>query len=143
VGETDPVSQQNLLLAAKRLGLKAKVTSSSVDRLTAAPLPALAVMNDGRIVVLAQCDGQRVLFMDPSVSTAEGAQAARPTIEPLEVFAGQWSGELILVTSRASLAGSLAKFDFSWFIPSIVRHRKLLGEVLLVSHSSRPCSSRW
>jgi subfamily B ATP-binding cassette protein HlyB/CyaB len=133
VGETDPVSQQNLLLAAKRLGLKAKVTSSSVDRLTAAPLPALAVMNDGRIVVLAQCDGQRVLFMDPSVSTAEGAQAARPTIEPLEVFAGQWSGELILVTSRASLAGSLAKFDFSWFIPSIVRHRKLLGEVLLVS----------
>ena len=37
------------------------------------------------------------------------------------------------MTSRASLAGELAKFDFSWFIPSLVRHRKLLAEVLLVS----------
>ncbi len=90
-------------------------------------------MNDGRVVVLAQCDGQRVLFMDPSAGAIDGAQAARPTIEPLDVFASEWTGELILVASRASLAGALAKFDFSWFIPSIVKHRKLLGEVLLVS----------
>lgn len=133
LGENDPVSRDNLLLAAKHIGLKAKSTRSSPDRLTVAPMPALAVMNDGRVVVLAQCDGQRVLFMDPSATVADGAQAARPTIEPMEVFATQWSGELILVTSRASLTGALAKFDFSWFIPSIVKHRKLLGEVLLVS----------
>ena len=31
------------------------------------------------------------------------------------------------------MAGELAKFDFSWFIPSLIKHRKLLGEVLLVS----------
>jgi subfamily B ATP-binding cassette protein HlyB/CyaB len=31
------------------------------------------------------------------------------------------------------LAGELAKFDFSWFIPSVVEHRHLFGEVLLVS----------
>ena len=37
------------------------------------------------------------------------------------------------MTSRASLAGSLAKFDFSWFIPSLVKYRRLFGEVLLVS----------
>lgn len=60
-------------------------------------------------------------------------QDGRPTIESLEVFAQQWTGELILITSRASLAGELAKFDFSWFIPSMVKYRKLLGEVLLIS----------
>ena len=38
-----------------------------------------------------------------------------------------------LFTSRASLAGELAKFDFSWFVPAVVKYRKLLGEVLLVS----------
>jgi subfamily B ATP-binding cassette protein HlyB/CyaB len=27
----------------------------------------------------------------------------------------------------------LAKFDFTWFIPAIVKYRKLLGEILLVS----------
>jgi len=126
-----------LLLAAKHLGLKAKSTRSTVERLALLPLPALAIMNDGRVVVLAQCDGQRVLFMDPSsASEAEAgapAQAARPTIEPVAEFASQWNGEVILVTSRASLAGALAKFDFSWFIPSVVKHRKLLGEVLLIS----------
>jgi len=54
-------------------------------------------------------------------------------IEPIGTFAEQWTGELILVTSRASLAGNLARFDFSWFIPSLVKYRHLLGEVLLVS----------
>ena len=54
-------------------------------------------------------------------------------IESLDAFQLAWSGQLILVTSRASLAGELAKFDFSWFIPSLVKHRKLLAEVLLVS----------
>jgi ATP-binding cassette, subfamily B, bacterial HlyB/CyaB len=27
----------------------------------------------------------------------------------------------------------VARFDFSWFIPSLVRYRGLLGEVLLIS----------
>ena len=80
-----------------------------------------------RTVILAQCDGPRVLIQDP----CDGG--SRPTIEPLDVFAAQWTGELILITSRASLTGELAKFDFSWFIPSMVKHRKLLGEVLLIS----------
>jgi ATP-binding cassette, subfamily B, bacterial HlyB/CyaB len=51
----------------------------------------------------------------------------------VEVFAAQWTGELILITSHASQMGALAKFDFSWFIPSLVKYRKLLGEVLLIS----------
>jgi subfamily B ATP-binding cassette protein HlyB/CyaB len=117
-----------LLQAAKLLGLKAKAVNSTANELQQTPLPALAFMNDGRVVLLAQCDGQRVLFMDPGA-----VDSTSPTIEPLSVFQTQWSGKLMLATSRASLAGELAKFDFSWFIPSIVKHRKLLGEVLLVS----------
>jgi len=134
----------DLLLAALALGLKAKRSRSSAERLELVPLPALAIMSDGvagsapackagvvRIVMLAQCDGQRVLFMDPA-ATADG-EAAQPTIEPLTVFAQQWSGDLILITSRASLAGALARFDFSWFIPSLIKYRRLFSEVLAVS----------
>ncbi|HEU4458067.1 MAG TPA: type I secretion system permease/ATPase [Methylibium sp.] len=122
-----------LLLAAKELGLKARRSRTSVDRFPLVPLPALALMRDGRTVVLAQCDGQRVLLMDTGQDPSGALQAGRPTIEPLPVFAEQWTGELILLASRASVAGDLAKFDFSWFIPSLVKHRKLLGEVLLIS----------
>ena len=134
-------STDDLLLAAQHLGLKARRSRSHTDRLNLVPLPALALMNDTanesngvpatRVVMLAQCDGQRVLFMDPA--TAVAGQAARPTIEPLALFATQWSGELILIASRASLAGALAKFDFSWFIPSLVKYRRLFSEVLVVS----------
>jgi len=122
----------DLLLAARALGLKAKLSRSTPERLLLMALPALAVLNDGgsrRVVVLAQCDGQRVLFQDPS----EAIQGGRPVIEPLEAFAERFSGEMILITSRATLAGELAKFDFSWFIPSLVKYRRLFGEVLVIS----------
>ena len=130
------IGTAQLLHAAKHLGLKAKLSKSTPARLHLTPLPALARVKDSaghvRTVILAQCDGQRVLLQDPS-ATGEAANASRPTIESLEVFAQQWTGELILITSRASLAGELAKFDFSWFIPSLIKYRKLLGEVLLIS----------
>src|SRR5687768_11493185 len=61
-GPNHPVTTTDLLLAAKHLGLKAKRSRTDVERLSLAPLPALAVMNDGTVVVLAQSDGQRVLF---------------------------------------------------------------------------------
>ena len=126
-------SIDDLLLAARHVGLKAKLVRSSVERLTLSPLPALALLKDDRgaprIVVLAQCDGQRVLFQD----TSGAIQGGRPVIESVSVFGSQWTGELILITSRASLAGELAKFDFSWFISSLVKYRKLLCEVLIVS----------
>ncbi len=129
---TELWTTDDLLLAARHLGLKAKLSRTSAERLSVTPLPALAVLRDeqrgARTVLLAQCDGQRVLLQDPA-----GEGGGRPTIEPLSVFAEQWTGELILVTSRASVAGELAKFDFSWFIPSLVKYRRLLGEVLLVS----------
>ncbi len=107
----------DVLRAAARLGLKARRSRVPADRLALAALPALARMNDGRIVLLAQCDAQRVLIQDTSAPPAGG----RPVTLPLADFSAQWTGELILVASRASLAGTLAKFDFSWFIPSLVR----------------------
>jgi subfamily B ATP-binding cassette protein HlyB/CyaB len=126
-----PIAVDDLLRAAQHLGLKAKLTRTTPERLALTPLPALARIRnaDGEVstIVLAQCDGQRVLLQDP------GTPGGRPTIEPMDVFTRQWTGELILIASRASLAGSLAKFDFSWFIPSLVKYRKLLGEVLLIS----------
>ena len=127
----EDVDTDLLLRAAKQLGLKAKLSRTTPDRLSLTPLPALALLRgeegQTRCVILAQCDAQRVLLQDPS------AASSRPVIEPLEVFAAQWTGELILITSRASLAGELAKFDFSWFIPSLVKYRRLLGEVLAIS----------
>ncbi|MBK3018641.1 type I secretion system permease/ATPase, partial [Klebsiella pneumoniae] len=123
----DTLSMDDVLLAAKHLGLKAKRVHAQAERLPLTPMPALAVMKDGRLVLLAQADEQRLLMQDPNV------EPSRPMVQASAVFASQWTGDLILVASRASLVGELSKFDFSWFIPSIVKHRRLLGEVLMVS----------
>jgi hypothetical protein len=127
----EPATCDDLLLAAKTLGLKARRVRTTAERLPLTPLPALALMRDGSFAVLAQCDGRRVLlqrFGQAAVGTGE-----RPVVEALAAFEAAWSGELILVTSRASLAGERAKFEFSWFVPSLVKHRHLLGEVMLLS----------
>jgi ATP-binding cassette, subfamily B, bacterial HlyB/CyaB len=135
LSSSDALTASDLLRAAQHLGLKAKLARTTIERLALTPLPALALMRTPeqslRVVILAQSDGQRVLFQE--VTSEASGSAVRPTIEPAEVFATQWTGELILISSRASLAGQLAKFDFSWFIPALVKYRKLLGEVLLIS----------
>jgi subfamily B ATP-binding cassette protein HlyB/CyaB len=125
---SEALGADDILLAAQHLGLRAKRSRSSVERLPLTPLPALALMRDGSVVVLAQCDAQRVLLRRFGPD-----QEARPLIEPLPAFVQEWTDELILISSRASLAGELARFDFSWFVPSLVKHRKLFGEVMLVS----------
>ena len=75
----------DLILAAKQIGLKARLSRSSANRLALVPLPALALLRDPggepRVVVLAQCDGQRVLFQDPS----ESIQGGRPVRSPWPV----------------------------------------------------------
>ncbi len=146
---SQPVRVDDLLRASRHLGLRARLIRTSAKRLARTPLPALAVMSAADrhgtgaarsdICVLAQCDGSRVLVTTPRSASRDlpgaGAEAvgAGPHIELLEHFAARWSGQLILVTSRAHLAGEPARFDFSWFIPALVKYRHLLGEVLLVS----------
>jgi ATP-binding cassette, subfamily B, bacterial HlyB/CyaB len=121
----------DLLQAAKHLGLKAKRSRTTTARLALTPLPALAAVRsaegDVDYLILAQCDGKRVLLQEHSIT------GGHPVIESVEAFAVRWTGELILFASRASIAGELARFDFSWFIPAIVKYRRLLGEVLLIS----------
>jgi len=46
-----------------------------------------------------------------------------------EVF----SGITIQLVSRSSLLKSMNKFDFTWFIPSIIKYRKLFRDVLIAS----------
>lgn len=121
----EPLGKSDILLAARQLGLQAKPVKTSLDRLDRTPLPAMAMDSSGGYFILARFDSDKALIHDP--------RAERPQVISRDELLARWSGELILFTSRASLIGEMAKFDFSWFIPAVVKYRKLLGEVLLVS----------
>jgi len=114
-----------ILLAARQLDLKAKAIRTTWERLERTPLPAIARDHDGGFFIIARVEQDKVLIHDPRVQ--------RPQLVDSAQLQARWSGEMILLRSQASLAAELSRFDFTWFIPAIVKYRKLLGEVLLVS----------
>ncbi|KAF2410195.1 type I secretion system permease/ATPase [Pseudomonas antarctica] len=120
-----PFTQRELLLAARKLGLKAKSVNTTIARLDRTPLPAIAANGDGTFFIIAKLDQGKALIQDP--------RAERPEVITFQALAARWSGELLLVRSESGLPGETSRFDFTWFIPAIVKYRKLLGEVLLVS----------
>lgn len=119
----------DMLLASKKLGLQAKIVKVDIERLAKTPVPAIAASKDaiGRVsfFIIARVDGDKILIQNPEVGRPE-------TLSPRDLQL-RWEGDLVLFTSRASIAGEMAKFDFTWFIPAIVKYRRMLGEVLLVS----------
>jgi ATP-binding cassette, subfamily B, bacterial HlyB/CyaB len=134
-----------LELAASKLGLKARQESIAVERLHLTPLPALTRLQNGQWTVVAAANTTHVVLQHAKIGndlSAERTQDNQPVKLTLDEFAHAWlginengtplatKGQMLLLASRASLIGELSKFDFSWFIPSLVRYRRLLAEVL-------------
>jgi ATP-binding cassette, subfamily B, bacterial HlyB/CyaB len=111
--------------ASAKLGFKTKLVDAKLSRLGYLALPALAIDNDGSMYVIARVNDKKVLIQDPRLGY--------PQLLPHDDLAQRWSGKVMLFTSRASIAGELTRFDFSWFIPAVIKYRKLLGEILIVS----------
>ena len=132
---SEPLDTQDLLLAATQLGLKSKSQKLNWTRLLKTPLPAIAKDKNGRFFIIAKIDqsseeqvadeSSKVLIQRPGTTAPEVL-----THKSLEAL---WSGEIILLTSRETIAGNLRKFDVTWFIPAIIKYRKLIGEVLIAS----------
>ena len=119
------LSDTELLRAAKHLGLKAGLLKTEWSKLPGTPFPAIAKRTDGRYVVLAKIDGDKALIQDPV--------AERLLVLSRDQFESAWTGELLLFTKRANLRLQDLKFDFTWFIPALVKYRTFLGEVLVAS----------
>lgn len=119
------IGEVELLRIANHLGFKARAVDSEWSRLSVIQLPAIAYLSDGRYVIVAKAAEDKVLIQDPAES--------RPLTIPKDTFEKLWTGKLVLFTRRANPRPEDRKFDFTWFIPAIVKHRKLLGEVLLAS----------
>ncbi len=125
-GRGDQVfNEVSLLLAAKNLGLKARIIQQPVERLDRVALPALALRADGDAFVIARVNADKVLIHDLALH--------RPVIVSRADFLTRYEGRMLVVASRASMVAELSRFDFSWFIPAVVKYRKLLLEVLVVS----------
>lgn len=121
------LNKTEFLLAAKECGFKVKAVKKDPARFPFIHLPVFVWKEDGTHFILAKIDinNKRYLIHDLLLD--------QPIILTEQEFLQRYSGEIILFTSRASVLGQLAKFDFTWFIPAIVKYRKIFLEVLIVS----------
>jgi subfamily B ATP-binding cassette protein HlyB/CyaB len=120
-----PFTDAEIFRGARSLGLKVGRLSSSLKRLNATPMPAIALLKDGHYVVLARVRDGQVVLQDP--------REPAPSVLPCESFGDAWSGGLILLVRRALDRSSDRRFGFAWFIPALLRYRRFLGEVLVAS----------
>lgn len=133
-GDSQVFGQEAILLAAKLLGLTARVFEQHPERLDKAPWPAVGRHRDGRFFVIAKfdsCLNPETGECSPKVLIHHAGKL--PEVVSVDELLAQWTGEVIYFTSRANFSGALAKFDFTWFIPAIVKYRHLFAEILLVS----------
>ena len=116
---------RDLLRAAKWLGLKARSVQADWNKLGATHFPCIVKLADNQFVLVGGLKEDEALIKDPR---EEG-----PKTLIREEFETLWAGEVILTTRRAGLAASFKQFDFSWFIPFILKYKKYLGDVLIAS----------
>jgi ATP-binding cassette, subfamily B, bacterial HlyB/CyaB len=120
-----PFGDTEILRAAKRVGLKMGKRRATWARAATLRLPAIAQYKDGQYVILARAEGDKTLVHDP--------RASQPQVLEEQTFAEAFNGTLILCTTRARLQSAWRKFDFTWFLPAILKYRKHLSEVVVAS----------
>lgn len=97
--------------------MKAKLVTQPVDRLDCAPLPAIPVDRYDGFFIFARYDNGPGNGTEPPDAAKARVLIQRPGEPPavlgMEDFRALWSGPMIFLTSKASCAGDLAKFDFT------------------------------
>nr|AAX21416.1 ApxIIB [Actinobacillus porcitonsillarum] len=121
------LSLTSWLIAAKSLDLKAKAINKAVERLPFVNLPALIWREDGKHFILVKIDKDKKRYLTYNL------EDDAPKILEESEFTNLYQNKIILMTSRASIIGQLAKFDFTWFIPAVIKYRKIFIETLIVS----------
>ncbi len=117
--------EHELLQLAKDFSLKARITETRWDRLGKINLPAIAQTRNGEYFVIGQVSDDKVLIQDPKIN--------KPQILSKEEFQERWNGRIMMLTSREFISGQKRRFDLSWFIPAVIKYRRLFGEVILAS----------
>lgn len=125
-GESGKKLDTNAILrAARSLGLKARSLTTIAGKLESKALPAIIRLKDDSYAILAQLGEKEILIHEPAQQ--------QPRSVTYEEFNNIWSGEVILLTKRSGMLAACKQFDFSWFVPAILKYRRFLGEVFIAS----------
>jgi len=121
----DPADIQLLIKLAKIYKFKAVIMTTQVEKLPSIPIPMIAHMTDGHFAVLGWNDDNNVFVSDPTLE--------RPLAMPIEEFAAQWSGELVVFTQKFDWRRIVKKYNLDWFYSVILHYKRYFAEVFVAS----------
>lgn len=134
-----PYRQDNLYRLMREYGFDTCEQKAPADKLRRQSFPMLtwvtAESGDAVLpVLMLQADADNVVFVTP--------RSADPVIMPVAQFAEKYSGKAIRIMPRHEISddpdadivtSELRRFGFKWFIPELLRHRRIWHEILLAS----------
>jgi ATP-binding cassette, subfamily B, bacterial HlyB/CyaB len=132
VGE-DPISCALLLRIAKEAGLRARIARVAWDALIklGEAYPALALLANGNWVVVTGASkdaaDEALNVFDPLAFQPEALIVTK------EAFCANWSGDIMLVKRARRMPGAAGQFGFRWFIPQLLRERRIFIDVAVAA----------
>src|SRR5882757_4419249 len=121
----EAIGVTEMLRCAKDLKLKARAVTTTWAGLMKLPLPAIIELKDKSFFIVGKVTADDALVQIPSEN--------RPQIIKRAEFEYDWTGRVVLMARRASLADVARRFDITWFLQAMHKYRYLLGEVLIAS----------
>lgn len=115
---------QDIVRAAKKISFKSRIVKVNAYALCKMAVPAIILTKDNGFAILAKAQEEKVLILH--------AFEKSPSMMTLEELEELWNGEMILLIPRNHKLRDV-KFGFKWFIPSILKYKRPLLEVLLAA----------
>jgi ATP-binding cassette, subfamily B, bacterial HlyB/CyaB len=138
---TPPLTTDTLITAARASGLKVKRYTLSPRSLAGLPLPCVALLRESAPAPAA-CPARPVLVAQINDRGAVLFRAGtnQPTTLSLEAFAVEFTGTVLQFAPLADpvkdpdgTRASPGVFGFRWFIPELLKHKRVWRDVLIAS----------
>lgn len=113
----------NIVQGAKEYKLKSKTSIVKFNLLQKLPTPFIVENKDSRFIIVLSVDtkSKHVLCLDPADNL--------PKKVKFNDFREKWSGRVVLI-ARRFWSDNNRKFGIKWFLPTILKYKKSLIEVL-------------
>ena len=122
--ENRKMTTQDILRVSKKINLKSRAVNANRYSMEKFTLPAILELRNGTYIIIATVEQEKALVLYPFENA--------PQVLSYEQLEEVWDGKVILLIPRSQKYRDV-KFGFKWFIPSILKYKGPLLEVLLAA----------
>ena len=114
----------DIVKAAKDFGFKVRYIKKCKLKIEKMPMPCILCDTEGKYFILAKTTKDKALILN--------AEKRNPELIEIDELKNIWNGTAIFFKHKR-LEHQEVKFGFKWFLPTILKYKKALTEVLVAS----------